>query len=108
MTASLQDKAVHTIEKHTKLPEIYRKYQLLSVKQLISLHELKFGYRACFGLLPTPLADCVTSDHMCETNMKQHQYNTRQKKVPNLPNVKSDFIIDLFFHLCKGHFTGSW
>ena len=85
---SLQDKAVKTIEKNQILHEIYQKYQLLSVKQLIRLHELKFGYKVCLGLLPAPLEDCVTSNHLCETNLKQHQYNTRQKNIPNLPSVK--------------------
>ena len=86
---SLQDKAVKTIEKNQILHEIYQKYQLLSVKQLIRLHELKFGYKVCLGLLPAPLEDCVTSNHLCETNLKQHQYNTRQKNIPNLPSVKN-------------------
>ena len=86
---SLQDKAVKTIEKNTKLQEIYQKYQLLTVNQLIRLHELKFGYKVCLGLLPEPLENCVTSNHLCETNLKQHQYHTRQKNVPNLPSVKN-------------------
>ena len=86
---TLQNKAVQTIETSKLLHKIYKKHQLLSVKQLINLHELKFGYKVCFGLLPTSLEKCIKSNHMCETNLKQHQYNTRQKNVPNLPNVKS-------------------
>ena len=86
---SLQDKAVKTIENNTNLKEIYRKHQLLSVDQLIRLHELKFGYKVCLGLLPIPLESCVTSNHLCESNLKRHQYNTRQKNVPNLPSVKN-------------------
>ena len=85
----LQNKAVQTIEMSKSPHEIYKKYQLLSVNQLINLHELKFGYKMCFGLLPTSLENCVKSNHMCVSNLKQHQYNTRQKNVPNLPNVKS-------------------
>ena len=67
---TLQNKAVQTIEKSKILHEIYKKYQLLSVKQLINLHELKFGYKVCFGLLPTPLENCIKSNHMCVTNLK--------------------------------------
>ena len=86
---SLQDKAVQTISQKKALSEIYDKYQILKVRQLIILHELKFGYKVCFCLLPRPLENCINCNHVQESNLKQHQYNTRQKFVPNLPNVKT-------------------
>ena len=36
-----------------------------------------------------PLENCINYNHVQESNLKQHPYNTRQKFVPNLPNVKS-------------------
>ena len=50
---------------------------------------LNLDTRFVFGLLPRPLENCVKCNHVLKSNLKQHQYNTRQKYVPNLPSVKS-------------------
>ena len=88
---SIQNKAIKALSKNANGYEaFYKEQKILNVKQLINLHELKFGYQLCSGMLPKPLEACVNCDHDLKSNLKLHNYNTRQKLVPNLPKVQSN------------------
>ena len=48
------------------------------------------GYKLCHNLLPKNLAKCMLSDHRDSSVLKVHRYQTRNKKVPNLPTANSN------------------
>ena len=58
---------------------------ILTVKDMIDLANLKFGYKLLHNLLPRKVAECCRIDSRNKCLMPKHAYNTRSKEVPNLP-----------------------
>ena len=83
----LQNKAIMQIKPKYTITDSMKFLNILSVKKIILLKTLKLGYKLCNGMLPKPLETCIMTDHNSQSIAKQHNYNTRLKHVPNLPNV---------------------
>ena len=58
---------------------------ILTVKDMIDLANLKFGYKLLHNLLPRKVAECCRIDSKNNCLMPKHAYNTRSKQIPNLP-----------------------
>ena len=62
-----------------------RELGILTVKDMIHLANLKFGYKLLHNLLPRKVAECCRIDSKNKCLMPNHVYNTRSKLIPNLP-----------------------
>ena len=82
----IQNKCVKLIEPRLDLNTIYNKHRILRIEDLIQLEEIKFGFKQINKLLPKRLQDIVDHDSKGTTLAKLHAYETRNKKIPNLPN----------------------
>ena len=59
--------------------------KILKVESLIELENSKFGYKLIHGLLPKKIETACMFDHNKTNLNKTHGYNTRHKKIPNVP-----------------------
>ena len=81
----IQNKCVRLIEPKLNLDVIYKKHKILRIEHLIQLEEIKFGFKQINKLLPKKLQDIVDHDSKGVSLAKMHAYETRNKKIPNLP-----------------------
>ena len=73
---------------------------ILSIDNMISLENMKFGYKLINNLLPERTSEICKTDHTNNSLEKVHAYSTRNKKVPNLPRNMNKTYRDSF--LCRG------
>ena len=73
---------------------------LLSIDNMITLENMKFGYKLVNNLLPIRTSEICKTDHTNKSLEKAHAYSTRNKNVPNLPRNMNKTYRDSF--LCKG------
>ena len=95
-----QCKAVALIDPSKKTEELFRRYKILKVTNLIHLELCKLGYKLCHDLLPTKLAENMRKDHKQLSIKKTHKYPTRSKKIPNLPQVAGAKYRSSFLYNC--------
>ena len=81
----VQEKCADLIRKGSKPAD----HGILTVRQLIELENCKFGYKLINGDLPTAIVKCTLTDTKGGSLLKTHQYNTRTKNIPNVPNVSN-------------------
>ena len=86
----LQDTSVKQIAPNMALEEIYKEHNLLKVRDIITLEQLKLGYKLQHRLLPGPLCDQLLTYSNQRSLIKKHRYNTRQKNLPNMPKPKNE------------------
>ena len=84
-----QRTAVQLINPCVLVDILFKKEKILPVQKLIALEECKMGYKLCHNLLPKNLGKCMLSDHRDVSVQKGHRYQTRNKKIPNLPSANS-------------------
>ena len=85
----LQLKAVKLINPAIPQTEMFTKHKILPFKDLVLLEQCKLGYKLCHNLLPTNLTKNMSEDHKMQSILKNHNYQTRYKYIPNLPQVVS-------------------
>ena len=85
---TIQRKCVRMIDSSVPTSEAFKKLQILTVSDMINLEQGKLGYKLCNGLLPSVLTHLMMHDFNNCTIVKNHSYKTRQKDIPNRPNVK--------------------
>ena len=85
----LQLKAVKLINLAIPQTEMFTKHKILPFKDLVLLEQCKLGYKLCHNLLPTNLTKNMSEDHKMQSILKNHNYQTRYKYIPNLPQVVS-------------------
>ena len=83
----VQTKSIKQIEPTKNVLETMIKYKILTIENMISLEQCKWGYKLCHNLLPPKLSENMTFDHKNKSIKKVHGYNTRNKTTPNLPKV---------------------
>ena len=83
----LQNKCIKILAKNEKVDvtSSRKELKILSVTELIKVENLKFGYRYDKKMLPNPLVSNLELDHTESKLTKQHNYNTRNRNLPNLP-----------------------
>ena len=84
-----QNKCIKLLNRLLTLTEIYNKYNILTVYEVIDLELKKLGYKVVNKLLPIKLVQNIKTDYKCVSLDKIHKYDTRQKKVPNLPKTNT-------------------
>ena len=80
----IQNKAVSCIEPGLKPNLVYHKHKILTVDLMIKLELCKLGYQMTNNMLPKPLCHALQTDHHERSTAKLHNYETRNKLIPNL------------------------
>ena len=87
----LQNKCVMLInnQKHDISNKSFQMLRILKIKDLLHLENCKFAFKFINGLLPSPIESTVKKDQTGNSLIKTHQYNTRQKNIPNMPLARN-------------------
>ena len=80
-----QNKCVKLLNRTSPLNDIYKNYRILKLDEVIDLELKKFGYKVYRNLLPSNLLHELKTDPKGYSLVKNHSYNTRNKKDLNLP-----------------------
>ena len=91
--AKAQQKAVKLIDLTMEIDDVFTAHKILHFDKLVRLEQCKLGYKLYNNLLPINLANNMKQDHRKQSTVKDHQYPTQSKKIPNLPQVS-----DLRYH----------
>ena len=84
-----QDKCIKLLNPKQTKEEIYNNNKILTISQLITLEEIKLGYKITNKLLPPNLQRLLNTDQYGRDLNKKHTHNTRKKKIPNLPHINT-------------------
>ena len=63
----------------------FKENNLLRIDSLIEMENSKFGYKLIHGLLPKKIESACMFDQNKSNLNKMHRYQTRHKKIPNVP-----------------------
>ena len=85
----LQKEAIRLIDPRFNETELYQSQKIPRFVNMIDIKQCKLGYKLCHALLPSALTDSMTKDHQECRLSKEHRYRTRNKAIPNFPNVTS-------------------
>ena len=102
---AVQNTCLRCIEPRMCLMDIHKKHKILRVDNLIRLEQYKLGYKACNNLLPPRLLTCLFTDSKDRTLKKTHGYNTRCKKIPNVPVMSGTKYRNSFMHMSMKEYT---
>ena len=102
---NLQRKCVRLLDNTTTVSEIFKKLRILTVNCLVELEQSKLGYKLCKGMLPDTLTNLMLRDFNENKLIKKHTYPTRQKDIPNRPNVKSVLYRNSFLYQAISHYS---
>ena len=86
---TMQNQAIRLIEPRMHTEDIYKKHNILQLRQLIQLENYKLWKKLELEDLPANLSAAMTLDHNKNNLHKQHRYSTRNKTLPNLPKANS-------------------
>ena len=86
----LQNQCISLIEPRQPIAQIYKKYRILKLKDLIDLELAKFGFKSKSKLLPCRINSLISTDHSGKSLVKNHVYNTRNKLTANNPPAKNN------------------
>ena len=99
---SVQNKCVEIISRNKSTELNYKKLKIMKIKELIKIKEITVGYRLINNMLPNKISQQLKSDSERKSLTKTHTYNTRGKKIPNLPKVsKSNYINSYLYQSIK-------
>ena len=99
--ARLQHTAISLIDPTMSTVEITKKYRILGLEKIMRLEQMKIGYKLCHNLLPMNVAVQIRYDHKGQNMSKEHKYQTRNKYIPNLPQVYNNKYKSSFLFLCN-------
>ena len=57
-----------------------KKLNILTIKDMVQLTNLKFGYELANNMLPSRIVSMYQEDSKCGSLLPNHQYNTRNRK----------------------------
>ena len=98
--SELKNRIHNALDKCVKLIKNPPPY-VLSLENMITLENCKFGYKLANKLLPKEIVACALTDHKGKSLQKQHSYNTRNRLIPNLPSVKCSRYLKSIY--CMGY-----
>ena len=96
----LQKKAISLINLNFNVNTIMNEEKLLSIEEIIKLELLKIGHRLSIGTLPINLARDLKKDHLSNSLIKEHNYDTRHKCDLYLTKAKGKTYRDSFLYKC--------
>ena len=81
----IQNTCMRYVLPKTNTTEIYKKLKVLKITSLIELANLKFSFKLVNDQLPTKIRKNCLEDSQNHSLVPTHSYNTRNKRLPNLP-----------------------
>ena len=78
----LQNASVRQIEYKKHTDEIYNEHHIPRIEQLIKIENAKIWHKQQINQLPLQLQTVMTFDHSNMDLHRQHNYHTRNKKIP--------------------------
>ena len=84
---SQQNCCVRMIDAQIPVLEVYKKYKIMSLDNIIDLELCKLWYKLTNNCLPSNLLVSLKGDARGKPLEKKHKYNTRNKNELNLPKV---------------------
>ena len=96
----VQTKCMNYITTKSCKDSPHSKLRILPIKSLITLANYNFGYLVQNSLLPMKIMDSTLIDSKNTSLLPKHDYNTRNKRFPNLPRKMALEYQNSF--LCKG------
>ena len=84
-----QDNCIKLLDPKQMVDVNYGNNNILTLPQLIHLEEIKLGYKITNKLSPTNLQSLLDTDQNGYDLNKNHTYNTRKKRIPNLPRINT-------------------
>ena len=97
---NLQKKAISLINLNSNVNTIMSEEKILSIEEIIKLELLKIGHRLSIGTLPINLSRDLKKDHLSNSLIKEHNYDTRHKRDLYLPKAKGKTYRDSFLYKC--------
>ena len=94
----LQNKCLRYILPQYHTEELNSKLQILKIKDMIQLANWKFGFKLANKQLPPRIITICNEDSNNKSLLPKHQYNTRNKKTPNLPKVANKLYRESFLY----------
>ena len=68
-----------------------KKLNILNVRDMVKLVNLKFGYKLANKILPPRIITICHEDSKKKTLLPKHHYNTRNKNIPTFPKMPSNY-----------------
>ena len=81
----LQNSCIKIINNSKNVTSQYKNMNILKITEMITLENLKFGYKFKHGELPGRIGELITSNQNKDSLIKIHKYPTRNKKLPKKP-----------------------
>ena len=79
----IQNKCVSTLSPNKTPNEIFKKFNILKIQDLVFLSNCKLVYKLLNDTLPLKLKIAFGTDSRNKSLSKTHSYNTRRKHIPN-------------------------
>ena len=99
-----QNQCIQLLDTMLSLTELYTKYKILTIDNVIDLELCKLGFKLHNEMLPVNLTASLKLDARGKSLEKKHNYNTRKKKELNLPMTdKNNYLNSFLFQAIKRH-----
>ena len=85
----LQNASIRQIDYKKHTDEIYKEHQIPRIEQLIKIENAKIWHKQQINRLRLQLQTVMTLDHSNMDLHRQHNYHTRNKKIPRQPIAKN-------------------
>ena len=85
----IQNTCAKIIAGNKSATEAKKDLRLLPIQRMIDLEVCKLWHKKLLGILPIKLSEAMTKDHLNNSLIKQHRYETRQKKLINRPSERN-------------------
>ena len=95
---TLQNKCVKLVDLSKTTNQTYKQHRILKFADIIDLEQKKLGHKLVHGELPENLEKLMMTNSTGGLLKKQHHYETRNKKLPNLPKHSSKLYDNSFLH----------
>ena len=79
-------KIIKPTKQKTLMTSQYKDLGILKISDVITLENMKLGYKYTNKDLPVRILELLTYDQNKQTLQKTHQYSTRNKNLPKKPN----------------------
>ena len=97
---NLQKKVISLINLNSNVNTIMSEEKILSIEEIIKLELLKIGHRLSIDTLPINLSRDLKKDHLSNSLIKEHYYDTHHKQDLYLPKAKGKTYRDSFLYKC--------
>ena len=100
-----QNHCIRILDTRLSLTDMYKKYKILSIDNVIDLELCKLGFKLNNDMLPVNRLALLKGDARGKTLEEKHSYNTRNKKELNLTMTNNSKYHNSFLVQAIKHYT---